>query len=155
MARETLRAPIPRPNLPPTEADQQRFARSAFATIKTAFKENLEHVEKGDLRLEFDVTELTATDFRAELFLHGSSKSMCRIWLGGMIGANSNCFSEDRFSQDACSEILAPSIVDNEMSLSATMAMGYSEFELRTNMKKLTPEQAAGYLWGRFTKDFR
>jgi hypothetical protein len=149
------RSVLPKLKVPLTDADRRRFAKSAFATIRATFGTNLEKAVKDDGRLDFDITDSTATDFRAELFLDGSSKGTCRIWLGGMMGDNNICFAEGRMSGDGCNEILMPASGDDELSLSATMAMGYSDFERQTDMKRLTQEQAADYLWERFTRAFR
>ncbi|AOO82984.1 toll/interleukin-1 receptor domain-containing protein [Bosea vaviloviae] len=146
---------LPRLGVAPTDADRRRFAKRAFASIRATFERNLNQVvEEGNGRLDFDVTDATATDFRAELYLDGGTKGQCRVWLGGMMGENNICFAEGRTSGDACNEILAPSL-SGELSLSATMSMGHTDFERRTDMKKLTPEQAADYLWERFTRAFR
>ncbi|WID99691.1 toll/interleukin-1 receptor domain-containing protein (plasmid) [Bosea vestrisii] len=155
VSRQPIRPLLPKLKVPLTDVDQRRFAKSAFGTIRTIFGANLEQVARENDRVEFDVTDTTAADFRAELFLDGASKGACRIWLGGMMGDNNICFAEGRISGNGCNEILMPATADNELSLSATMAMGYLDFERRTDMKKLTPEQAADYLWERFTRAFR
>ncbi|KRE12678.1 hypothetical protein ASE66_19445 [Bosea sp. Root483D1] len=152
---QPVRSVLPKLKVPLTDVDRRRFAKSAFATIRAAFGANLEQAVKEDGRLDFDITDSTATDFRAELFLDGASKGACRVWLGGMMGDNNICFAEGRISGDGCNEILTPATSDDELSLSATMAMGFSDFERQTDMKRLTPEQAADYLWERFTRGFR
>lgn len=146
---------LPKLRVPLTDVDRRRFAKSAFAAIRAAFGANLERAAKDDGRLDFDLTDSAATDFRAEIFLDGTSKGACRVWLGGMMGENNICFAEGRMSGDACNEILMPAESDNRLALSATLAMGYSDFERQVDMKKLTPEQAAEYLWRRFTSAFR
>lgn len=152
---QSTRSILPKLKVPLTDVDRRRFAKSAFATIRATFGANLEQAVRDDGRLDYDITDSTANDFRAELFLDGTSKGTCRIWLGGMMGDNNICFAEGRTLGDGCNEILMPASADDEMSLSATMAMGFSDFEKRTDMKKLTPEQTAEYLWERFTRAFR
>lgn len=152
---QPARSVLPKLKVPLTDVDRRRFAKSAFATIRAIFGMNLEQAVKDDGRLDFDITDSTATDFRAELFLDGASKGACRIWLGGMMGDNNICFAEGRISSDGCNEILMPATGDDELSLSATMAMGYPDFERQMDMKRLTPEQASDYLWERFTRAFR
>ncbi len=71
-----------------------------------------------------------------------------------MMGDNSICFAEGRLSGYASNEILAPTADDNDLKLSATLAMGYSDFEKRRDMKRLSPEHAAEYLRERFTQAF-
>ena len=42
------------------------------------------------------------------------------------------------------------SLVQNELALSALMEMGWGDEEKGLNLKQLTPENAAEYLWRRF-----
>lgn len=149
------RSVLPRLRTPVTDAERRRFAKAAFATIRSVIGSNLEQAAKDDGRLDFDLTDSTATDFRAEIYLDGASKGACRIWLGGMMGENSICFAEGRILGNGCNEILALAEGGDELALSATLAMGHTEFERRADMKRLTPELAAEYLWLRFTRAFR
>ena len=83
--------------------------------------------------------------------MEGSSRCVCRIWLGGMHSENNICFAEGRaMSGNACNEIIALSDRREDLALSAVMAMGYTQFERTLDMKQLTPDEAAAYLWHRF-----
>ncbi|GLQ77482.1 hypothetical protein GCM10007881_09980 [Mesorhizobium huakuii] len=137
-----------------SDVDRRRFVKGAFAAIRGTFQDNLKQAATENGRIEFDITDATATDFRVELFLDGTSKSQCRIWLGGMMGDNNICFAEGRMTGDACNEILVPSST-GELVLSATLSMGFSEIEKGLDMKRLSQEQAADYLWERFTARLR
>lgn len=141
---------IPPLKLAPTDMDKRRFAREGFNTIKAAFEANLQAVSQHESRIEFDFQLTTATDFRAELFLDGKSACIARIWMGGMHSDDNICFSEGRqISPDSCNEILSLS-QGNELQFHALMAMGMFAEERNFDMKRLSADQAADYLWRRF-----
>lgn len=141
---------LPTIRRPPTDIDKRRFIKQSFATIRALFESGLQALPQ-DQGLEHDFTAASETDFRAEIFLEGRSRCFCRIWLGGMHSENNICFSEGRqMMGDSCNEIIALSDRREELSLSALMAMGYTQFERTLDMKRLTPDDAANYLWHRF-----
>ena len=118
--------------------------------IKALFEANLQAVSQEEARIETDFQPTTATDFRAELFLDGKSKCVCRVWLGGMPSNNNICYSEGRHATDnSCNEILILSQGD-ELQFQAQMAMGIFKHEKAFDMKRLSADEAAQYLWERF-----
>lgn len=141
---------IPTVRRPPTDIDKRRFIKQSFATIRALFESGLQALPQ-DQGLEHDFSVASEIDFRAEIFLEGLSRCFCRIWLGGMHSENNICFSEGRhMSGDACNEIITLSDRREDLALSAIMAMGYTQFERTLDMKRLTPDEAAAYLWHRF-----
>lgn len=141
---------IPSLKQAPTDADNRRFARKGFEAIRSLFEANLAAVPEQEPRIEMDFQPSTATDFRAELFLDGKSKCVCRVWLGGMHSADNICFSESRHSMgDSCNEILALA-QSGELHFQSLMAMGAFSHERAFDLKRLSPDQAAEYLWKRF-----
>jgi hypothetical protein len=134
-----------------TDADRKRFLKQGFAEIKNVFEQNLKLASEEDARLEGDFTPTSAFDFSAEIFVDGKSKCRCRVWLATDMGGESIGFQEGSTSGNAFNEILYPS-TDGEPSFSASMAMGYFEIERELEMKHLTADQAAAYLWARFVK---
>ena len=141
---------IPTVRRPPTDIDKRRFIKQSFATIRTLFESGLQALPQ-DQGLEHDFSAANATDFRAEIFLAVNSQCSCRIWLGGMHSENNICFAEGRYmSDDACNEIVTLPDRREDLALSAIMAMGYTQFERTLDMKRLTPDEAAAYLWHRF-----
>jgi len=132
----------------PTDADKRRFAKAGFETIKAVFEANLQSVAQQEPRLEASFEPATAIDFRAELFLDGKSKCFCRIWMGGMQSADNICYSEGRhMSGDSCNEILSLSLAGG-LHFQALMAS--FNFDRKFDMKQLSADQAAEYLWQRF-----
>ncbi|MER9273486.1 toll/interleukin-1 receptor domain-containing protein [Mesorhizobium sp. M0643] len=133
----------------PTDRDVRKFVKDGFAIIRNRFSVNLGEASQEDSRIETDFTEVTATEFRAELFVDGKSKCDCRIFLGEMFGPNSICFSEGHSTGNSANEVLTPADGD-ELAFSAVMSMGYSDFERKVDTKRMTPDQAADYFWNRF-----
>ncbi|SOE97674.1 TIR domain-containing protein [Burkholderia sp. D7] len=132
----------------PTDADKRRFAKAGFETIRTTFETNLLSVSQEEPRIEASFEPVTAIDFRAEIFLDGKSKCFCRIWMGGMHSADNICYSEGRYmSGDSCNEILSLS-QPGELYFQALMS-GFG-FDRKFDMKRLSAEDAAEYLWQRF-----
>lgn len=149
-ARKASSGLIPSLQRSPTDMDKRRFVKHGFETIRRLFETNLQTVAQEEGRIETDFQLQTATDFRAELFLDGKSKSICRIWQGGMHSDNNICFSEGRNTSDnSCNEIIALS-QENDLHFQALMAMGSFRHEQSFDLKKLKAEDAAEYLWQRF-----
>ncbi|MER9076646.1 toll/interleukin-1 receptor domain-containing protein [Mesorhizobium sp. M0904] len=139
------------PNLKriPTDAEKRRFIREGFEIIRALFEKNL-NLAQQDPRIETDFQAVT-TDFRAELFVDGGSKCACRVWMGGPFSDNGIQFSEGLRSNDNSFNELLTIDQEDGLHFAATMAMGLSEFERSINVKRMTAEQAADYLWHRFT----
>jgi hypothetical protein len=148
-ARDRRASVIPRLRSRPTDLETRKFVKDGFATIRHRFNENLDQAGVDDPRIETDFTDVTATEFRAELFVDGKSKCDCRIFLGDMFGPNSICYSEGRSTGNSANEVLTPTDGD-ELAFSAMMSMGYTEFERSFDLKRMTPDQAADYFWSRF-----
>lgn len=134
-----------------TDADRKRFLKHGLSQIQAIFENNLKMAAVEEPRLEVDFTPSSAVDFSAEIFLDGKSKCRCRIWLSNAMGSESIAFQEGNTNGDAMNEILHTPR-DGKPSFSASMAMGMSEIEKMFNMKELSAEDAAAYLWARFVK---
>ncbi len=142
---------LPRLNRIPTDVEKRRFVRSGFEAIKGLFESNLQKASQEEARIETDFQLRTATDFRAEIFLDGSSKCVCRIWQGGMYSENNICYGQGRSMPDnSCNEIITLSEDQNELSFKATMAMGASLGGKEFNTKRMTATDTAEYLWSCF-----
>jgi hypothetical protein len=132
----------------PSDIDKRRFARAGFEKIKATFEANLKSVDEQEARIDVNFDPVTAIDFRAEIFLDGNSKCACHIWMGGMHSADSICYAEGRhMSGDSCNEMLSMAISDG---LHFQALMPSFDSEKKFNMKHLSAESAAAYLWQRF-----
>jgi hypothetical protein len=146
---------IPSLKRAPTDIDKRRFVKNGFASITSLFEANLQTVSQEEPRIQTDFQLTTATDFRAELFLDGKSTCVGRVWVGGMHSDNNICYSEGRYMPDnSCNEILALSQTE-ELHFQSLMSTGMSAHEKDFDMKRLSADQAAHYLWLRFTSPLR
>lgn len=153
-AAPSPRAPslIPALNCAPSDLEKRRFSKAAFEAIRAKFEMNLQQVAADEPRIETDFLPQTASEFRAELFLDEKSKCKCRIWQGGMHSENGISYSEgSATSGNGCNEILSVP-QSGELVLQATMAMGGFQHEKAFDLKRLSPDEAADYLWQRFVR---
>lgn len=142
---------IPKPKRAMTDADRRRFLRQGFEAIRAHFEAGLHELAQGSSFVESDFQPNTATDFEAEVFVHGKSASRCRVWIGGMIGSDSIAFAEGqtRYSKNACNETLTVEADGEELYLKALFG-GFSQLDRLFDLKRLSSAQAAEYLWRRF-----
>ncbi|GJE18235.1 toll/interleukin-1 receptor domain-containing protein [Methylobacterium marchantiae] len=146
---------IPSLKRAPSDLDKRRFITGGFNTIKGVFEANLKQVEQDEPRIQTDFQLRSNTDFRAELFLDEKSKCSCRIWQGGMMSTDGINYAEGRsHSDNSCNEIISLA-EGGQLALMAIMAMGHHSFEKEFNLRNMTPEQTADYLWRRFVSALR
>ncbi|WP_324778806.1 toll/interleukin-1 receptor domain-containing protein [Thiobacillus sedimenti] len=142
------------PNLKrsPTDADKRRFSRQAFEVIKDHFQRALDQLAQQDDAVECDFQPNTATEFMAEVFLRGKSACRCRIWLGGLHSSDGISYAEGQWhhGSNACNEILTVSDTQGELYITSLMGMGFGQLERQFDLKQMSREQAADYLWRRF-----
>ncbi|UFW51111.1 MULTISPECIES: toll/interleukin-1 receptor domain-containing protein [Bradyrhizobium] len=149
--RRSSSAPyIPDIRRPPTDADRRKFVKAGFATIADRFRSGLEALKSRYGEIETDIDFRGDSDFTAEVFSAGKSRCHCRIWLGGMLSKDSISYNEGRVLQNnAVNEMLSIFSDNNQLYLSATMGASFFERE-GFDLKRLSPEAAADYLWRRF-----
>lgn len=141
---------IPALNRTPTDLDKRRFVKGGFETIRALFEINLKQVSAREPRIETDFQLQTASEFTAELFLDGKRRCNCKVWQGGLHSENGISYAEgSTVSGNGCNEILSLS-QSGQLQFQAIMAMGGFLHEKSFNLKALTAEDAAEYLWQRF-----
>jgi hypothetical protein len=135
-----------------TDADKRRFSRAAFDVIKTHFEAGLSELGRQGDSIEGEFQPNTVTEFTAEVFVHGQSRCRCRIWLGGMFSPNGISYAEGHLhaGSNACNEVLSVEEKQGELHLSSLMGTGFGHIERQFDLKQMSPEQAADYLWHRF-----
>lgn len=135
-----------------TDQDRRRFIRDSFEYIRDTFKSSLAELRDHNPGVDFDFTPVDATSFTAEIFVSGTSRSQCRIWIGGMLGGgNDIAYFEGRFhyGNNSMNEDLTIADDDGELFLSAMIGMSFGDYK-GLNLKKLTMAEAAEYFWRRF-----
>jgi hypothetical protein len=135
----------------PSDLEKRQFVKSAFKIIQEGFDSRLVQFAVKNPSVETDLTP-DGTAFTAEIFLNGKSRAQCKIWQGGFYGTDGISYAEGSTmrSPTACNEILTIANGDG-LALSATMNMGVGGADEELDVKNLTPEDAAEYLWRRFT----
>src|SRR5262249_31170275 len=77
---------IPKIRRAATDLDKRRFIKESFDTIRERFRGSLAEMAQHDAGVEFDLTEVDATKFMAEIFVDGESRARCKIWQGAFGG---------------------------------------------------------------------
>jgi len=133
------------------DAEKRRFSRDTFNAIKAHFEVGLRQLAKQDGSIECDFQPNTATEFTAEVFVNGQSRCRCRTWLGGLHSADGISYAEghSHAGSNSCNEMLSVSDDQGQLHLSSLMG-GFGTVERLFDLKRLSQEQAADYLWRRF-----
>lgn len=142
---------IPEPKRAATDADKRRFLKQAFEVIRAHFEMGMNELDQRNGSVDCDFQPNTATDFDAEIFLDGKSACRCRVWMGGMIASDGIAFAEGqtRYAREACNETLSVKADRGELYLKANFG-GFSQLEKLFDLKRMSSQQAAEYLWRRF-----
>lgn len=136
-----------------TDLDRRRFMRDAFTTIQRRFASSLADLVRQNNGVEFDLVPVDATKFTAEVFVAGKSHARCKIWMGGMVGGDEIAYSEGSSSHhsNSMNEALTLSNAEGELALSTLMGMYNGGAGDGLDLKHLSPDDAAEYLWRRFS----
>jgi len=150
----TGRAPyVPKIRGAISDLDRARFIKAAFEVIREHFDRGLQALEH-EPAVDIEFTHVSQTEFIAKVFIDGKHRNGCRIWLGGMMGGNEIGYYEGRDFQarsNAVNEVLAIAREPLQLSLSALMKMSpWGRAGDDVDLDRMSPEQAADYLWRRF-----
>lgn len=140
--------------VPPTDFDKREFVTKAFATVRGHFDKTLRRLAAENKGVQVDLREINADKFTAEVFVHGKSQARCTIWRGGAFGADAISFAEGtHHNENSFNELLSVRDGKGPLALSAMMgAVGRSPPDI--DASNLGIEQAAEYLWARFSWTF-
>lgn len=144
-----LRIPLPKIKKKFMQRDRDMFLRDAFGIVKQYFQNALTELERNYQEVQSDFTEVHNFKFICTIYVRGEIASRCKIWLGGLMSSDSLAYQSGQFnidSDNSFNDIL--SLTDDEKSLGfkpSNMWLQYPEDEI------FNAEQAAEYLWRRFT----
>jgi TIR domain len=148
-----VRIPLPKLKKKFTQRDRDLFLRNAFTVVKQFFKEGLEELERQNEELDTDLAEVTNFKFLSTIYLKGEVAARCKIWVGGPSSSDAIAYYEGRSYTDSDSsyhDML--SVADDEQALGfKPSGMWFRAPEYQRD-QLLTAEQAAEYLWQRFTE---
>ena len=138
-------AHIPKLQRPPSDLEKRRFIERAFLSIVEYFENALEELTQQNESVETDFKEIGPRRYRAEIFIDGRTRALCRFWIAGNGIAYSEV-SSHHDNDDSYNEILT--LAERELVLTALMGM-FVRGDDRFDTKHLSPEAAADYLWRR------
>jgi hypothetical protein len=149
----SVRIPLPKIRKKFTQRDRDLFLRNAFTVVKQFFKEGLEQLERQNEELDTDLAEVTNFKFLSTIYLNGEVAACCKIWLGSPSSSAAIAYYEDKSYTDSDSsyhDMLY--VADDEHALGfKPSGMWFRAPEYQRD-ELLTAEQAAEYLWRRFTE---
>jgi TIR domain len=135
---------IPKVRREITDLDRRRFAQQGFKQVKQYFERALAQLKASHAELDIDFVETSATEFNAEIFIHGKSKCRCRIWLGGMFGNNDIAYAEgSSISGNAMNDCLSVTTDHGDLALRTLMGGAFGRVPKDFDAQHLSHEQAA------------
>lgn len=148
-----IRIPLPKIKKKFSQRDRDLFLRNAFTVIKQFFKSGLDELERQNAEVDTDLAEVTNFKFLSTIYVNGEVSARCKIWIGGMSSSDSIAYHEGESpidSDNSFHDML--SVADDEQALGfkpSGMSFRAAQY---TQDQLLTAEQAAEYLWRRFTE---
>jgi len=144
---------IPIPKIPKifSQIDKDRFVRNTFDIIKKYFKKALDKLKEQYPNIDSDLVEISNFKFVCSIYQNGDLFNKCKIWIGGPLSEDTIAYCEGSVGYENDSSFndwLA--VKDDEFKL----GLEASGFAMEINNKEgklLSPEDAAKYLWVRFT----
>jgi hypothetical protein len=137
-----------------TDRDERRFVKDAFDLVRGEFERRLAEFSQQHGNIDFDLTPVDAAKFTAEIFVNGDSRAQCKIWIGGMSGGNDIAYSGNiELRDNSFNESLTLPHGDGELALTASMGSFFGRPPKRLNLERLSPDDAAEYLWWRFASE--
>lgn len=141
---------IPSLQTAPTDVDKRRFLRSGFATVQRLFERNAATTAEREPRIQIEIEMRTSSDLRGELFVDGTRRGGCRVWIEDGFSGTSILFAEgNSFANGAHNEMITIA-EGGELAFSALMSIGFSTFERENDVKRMSPDDLAEFLWQRF-----
>ncbi len=146
---EGERQSMPRVRRKPTDRERADFLYDAFGKLQAYLQSALEQLAMSDSHVETSLRPISNTKFLCEIYLDGHLVNRCKVWIGGLFAGSSISYTEGRFDLDN----------DNSLQESLQVEDDGFDFFLKPMMgtmygvmnDKMTSQQAAEYLWKRFT----
>jgi hypothetical protein len=143
--------PMPKIKKKFTDRGRDKFLKDSFSFIKGYFEKGLKELEMHQPGIDTDFTNVHEFMFLAKIYVHGNTKSQCKIWLGGLTSSTSILYSEGSMSignNDSYNDYL--SIEDDGLNLFFRLSNMWFGFSGKGD-DRVDEIGAAEYLWKRFT----
>jgi hypothetical protein len=145
-----LDIPMPKITTAITDRDRVRFIKETFSTMQAYFDQGLKKLQESNPGFESDLDQVTASQFACRIYVHGSEKAKCKIWIDDSMGSPGIHYStNDILSTKNNSYNESLSIKDDELVLVAQLAMFTPSI---INPQRMTPREGSQYLWVKFTE---
>jgi hypothetical protein len=151
--RQSITAPyIPTIKPKPSDIEKRQFIKQFFELMASRFREWLTELSERHEVIQTDFEQYSTTEFTAEIFIQGKSVCRCRLRRGGLHTQDEISYAEGSTSamSNASNEIIGLAVFDGELHLTAQLAIAYRQSATTINTGRMTHEEAAQYLWGRF-----
>jgi hypothetical protein len=136
-----------------TQRDKDMFLKQGFATVAEYFRAALRDLETEYQEVDTDLTEVHKFKFLSTAYVRGEVASRCKIWIGGLTSSDSiayQCGSVGLDSDDSFNDLL--SVTDDGHSLGFEPSHMWLGGDPEGAKTLLAAEDAAKYLWRRFTE---
>jgi hypothetical protein len=147
---------VPRPQIKRkySELEKDRFIESSFRVIRDYFGQGLEQLKREDAEVETDLREEGPSKFIGRIYIRGELAAQCKIWLGSDYKTQAIFYLEgsiDVHRDNSYNEFVSIDEQASEIKLKLSgMAIGIKNLGFAVG-KSVSSEQAAEYLWRRFT----
>jgi len=151
-AAKTPARHMPKLRRSPNDLEKQRFIQTAFDGVVQHFERGLSDLSAQETGVDCEFKKVTATKCVAEIFVNGERCARCKFWIADGLGGNGIAYSETDVgwdSDNSYNELL--SLTNDELALKPLMGGFGGRAEEGLNVEHLTPEEAAEFLWRRFT----
>jgi len=145
---------IPIPKIPKefSQLDKDRFIRDTFDIIKKYFKKALDKLKEQYTNLDSDLVEINNFKFVCSIYQNGGLLNKCKIWIGGPLSEDSIAYSEGSSGYENDSSFNDWLTINEDGFKLGLTASGFSmNINNDEEGKLLSSEEAAKYLWVRFT----
>jgi hypothetical protein len=149
-----LRIPLPKIKKQFSQRDKDLFLRNSFIVIKDYFQNALQELNRHYQEVDTDFAEVHNFKFLATIYLRGEVANKCKIWIGGLIDSDSITYKEGQVAieeDNSFNDML--SISDDKHSLGFRPSGMWYGSQQHDREEVMTAEQAAEYLWRRFTEN--
>jgi TIR domain len=137
-----------------TDKEKDAFLKDTFEGIYGYFEKAKAALEQHHPEAELNLEQINSRKFVCRLYVNGTKKNSCKLWISHDYGRGKISFSEganaEPSSDNSYNEILTVNEADNKLFLSAGMFMYVRETK-GIDKDRLSPEQASEYLWKRFS----
>lgn len=150
---KTYSIPMPEVTRKYTQLEKDQFIEQAFEVMTDYFRQALVELKRQFPGTEADLRPINSQKFVARIYVQGALRNSCKIWLGNAFGAQMSIqYLEGRqidFNQDnSMNDYLSVDDTGTNLGLKlSAMGIGVK----RPDQEVVSPEEAALYLWQRFT----